>query len=141
MIFYSEKVNAFFDDNFKEAYEKANSWPEDAVEVSSEIHQEFGIDQPPEGKQRCFSRGKFKWVREVISLEDMKVSANLWRMSMLEKTDGIVSRHRDQLDMEEDTTLSGEEFKELLQFRKALRDWPDHRTYPKTRPSVPVSIT
>lgn len=141
MIFYSEKVNGFFDDKFKDAYETAGSWPEDAIEVSAETHQEFGINQPPDGKQRCFSRGKFKWVKEVISLENMKVSANLWRTAMLNKTDGIVARHRDQIDMEEDTTLTGAEFKELLQFRKSIRDWPDEKTYPKTRPSTPTSIT
>ena len=42
----------------------------------------------------------------------------------LMQTDSLVTRHRDQLDNSETTTLSAAEYTELLNYRKALRDFP-----------------
>ncbi|VEJ54298.1 tail fiber assembly protein [Pragia fontium] len=49
--FYSAHENAFFPAKFKEAYIAANTWPEDLLEVSVEIFNQYSI-QPPEGKIR-----------------------------------------------------------------------------------------
>lgn len=49
MILFSRSRIAFFDDCFKEGFDKAGTWPDDAVEITQEqylIHSRT----PPEGK-------------------------------------------------------------------------------------------
>lgn len=45
------------------------------------------------------------------------------RNQLLSDTDWLVTRHRDEKDEGSGTTLTAKQFKELLRYRKALRDW------------------
>lgn len=45
------------------------------------------------------------------------------RDQLLSETDWLVTRHRDEKDEGGGTTLTAKQFKELLRYRKALRDW------------------
>lgn len=45
------------------------------------------------------------------------------RNALLAETDWLVTRHRDEKDEGSGTTLTAKQFKELLRYRKALRDW------------------
>lgn len=49
---YSASLNAFYPLSLKPDYEKAGSWPDDAVEVSDESANEY-MAEPPEGKIRA----------------------------------------------------------------------------------------
>lgn len=60
MYFYSADNNAFYDDELKDAYLAAGSWPNDAVEVSNEVFVEF-ISTPPAGKVRAPVDGLPAW--------------------------------------------------------------------------------
>ncbi|MDD2047330.1 phage tail assembly chaperone [Pseudomonas putida] len=53
-----------------------------------------------------------------------------WRDERLLVTDGVVSRHRDELEEGSATTLSVEQYAELQAFRRALRDWPQVGEFP-----------
>lgn len=66
---------------------------------------------------------------------DLRAERNL----LLEECQWYCQRHRDQLDNSESTSLSGAEFTELLNYRKALRDWPEDETdiYARSAPSKP----
>lgn len=44
------------------------------------------------------------------------------RDSLVTRTDWLVQRHRDELDMQRATTMSAEAFAALLEYRQALRD-------------------
>ena len=60
-----------------------------------------------------------------------------WRNNVLQSTQWLVLRDAEELEMGEGTTLRSEEFKQLLTYRQALRDWPDNPDFPDTR-SRPV---
>ncbi|MCK9817784.1 hypothetical protein M1B35_27535 [Pseudomonas sp. MAFF 302046] len=49
-------------------------------------------------------------------------------------------RHRDQLEIEVQPALSGDQFKELLLHMQALRDWPQSSAFPnpEQRPPSPT---
>ncbi|WP_286673848.1 phage tail assembly chaperone [Pseudomonas sp. SK3(2021)] len=53
-----------------------------------------------------------------------------WRSKMLESTQWLVIRDNEELEMGEGTTLNTEQFKELLAYRQALRDWPSAIGFP-----------
>lgn len=60
MHFYSAKNNAFYDEGLMDSYVAANSWPDDAIEVSNEVFVEF-ISNPPAGKVRAPVDGLPAW--------------------------------------------------------------------------------
>ena len=45
------------------------------------------------------------------------------RNQLLADTDWLVTRHRDEKDEGSGTTLTAKQFKDVLRYRKALRDW------------------
>ncbi len=51
------------------------------------------------------------------------------RDSSIELTDWIVMRHRDELDIGGETTLTAQEFAEVLAYRSALRNFPKTLEY------------
>ncbi|ERH60364.1 phage tail assembly chaperone [Pseudomonas simiae] len=71
--------------------------------------------------------------------EQLAITERAWRDQALSVAIGLRDRHRDQLEIDAPTTLSGEQFKELLQYMQTLRDWPQSSGFPHTgRPSVPA---
>lgn len=60
-----------------------------------------------------------------------------WRKKALESTQWLVLRDVEEMEVGVGTTLRTEEFKELLAYRQALRDWPNDPEFPDTR-SRPV---
>ncbi|NTZ70593.1 phage tail protein [Pseudomonas protegens] len=65
-----------------------------------------------------------------------------WRSAELYATDGVVARHRDQVEAGATTALLGDQYKELQAYRQALRDWPQSADFPdvQRRPSAPPWI-
>lgn len=68
-----------------------------------------------------------------------------WRDSELFLTDGLVARHRDELEAGVATTLSAAEYESLQTYRRDLRNWPTTEEFPALtgRPVLvaPVSVT
>lgn len=66
-------------------------------------------------------------------------SERAWRDGELNGTDGLVARHRDQVESGGATTLNADEYKQLQSYRISLRDWPEATSFPKAtmRPSAP----
>lgn len=62
-----------------------------------------------------------------------------WRNSQLQSSEWLAARHRDESDLQGNTTLSAVQFVELLTYRQALRDWPAAEAFPDSpgRPGVP----
>ncbi|MBB1616330.1 MULTISPECIES: phage tail assembly chaperone [Pseudomonas] len=65
-----------------------------------------------------------------------------WRDSELTSLMWLRERHRDQLDIQAPTSIDGEQFKELLVYMQALRDWPQSMDFPDAylRPLAPPWI-
>lgn len=63
-----------------------------------------------------------------------------WRDAQLLQTDGVVARHRDQIEAGVETTLSASEFASVQQYRQQLRDWPVQQVFPQQalRPQLTV---
>lgn len=61
-----------------------------------------------------------------------------WRDAVLADTSWLRDRHRDQREIEVATTLSSEQFKELLVYMQGLRDWPQSPDFPNSE-GRPVS--
>ncbi|NWE16998.1 phage tail assembly chaperone [Pseudomonas yamanorum] len=69
-------------------------------------------------------------VAPVISDAEVQANERMWRDSEIQRISWVRDRHRDQLDMGLKTTLSAEQFKELLKYTQALRDWPQAESFP-----------
>ncbi|WP_353229222.1 phage tail assembly chaperone [Pseudomonas qingdaonensis] len=63
-----------------------------------------------------------------------------WRDAQVSGTEWLVNRHRDEQDMQLTTTLQSGQFADLLQYRQALRDWPQSELFPVSehRPVPPL---
>ncbi|KDD65579.1 phage tail protein [Pseudomonas mandelii PD30] len=62
-----------------------------------------------------------------------------WRDGQLAATDGVVSRHRDELEEDLETTLTPTQYTELQAYRRDLRNWPEAGEFPliEHRPPAP----
>ena len=62
-----------------------------------------------------------------------------WRDGQLAATDGVVSRHRDEIEDGSVTTLTVEQYAELQAYRRDLRNWPEAGEFPLSehRPPAP----
>lgn len=71
--------------------------------------------------------------------EQMQDSARLWRDAEIVRVSWLRDRHRDEVEIGGATTLSDEQYAELLAYIKALRDWPAKVEFPaeESRPVVP----
>lgn len=77
--------------------------------------------------------------------ELLAIAADLerqWRDAELTSLVWLRDRHRDQLEIGVTTTLTAEQFSELLVFMQALRDWPQSEVFPNTsaRPVPPAFL-
>ncbi|KIR18960.1 hypothetical protein PFLU4_05390 [Pseudomonas fluorescens] len=86
------------------------------------------------------SDGEF--VPPVINDSEQADAERMWRNTELQSTEWLVTRHRDEQDLAQETTLTTEQFAELLGYRLALRDWPQSEHFPDSqyRPVAPPWI-
>lgn len=76
------------------------------------------------------------------TVEDVVARERAWRGYELSSVKWLRERHRDQLEIEVAPTLSEAQFKELLVYMQALRDWPQSPDFPNSehRPVAPSWI-
>ncbi|POG02236.1 hypothetical protein BGP82_12875 [Pseudomonas putida] len=115
--------------------------PSDAVEVSIELYDAL-IDGRARGKDIDFTTlpPSLKDKPEVeLTTQQLATLERTWRDGVVSESEWLVSRHRDELDMQLDTTLTAPQFAELLVYRQALRDWPQSVGFPdqSLRPTEP----
>lgn len=77
------------------------------------------------------------------SVEVLVSNERVWRDGQLAATDGVVSRHRDELEEGLETTLTPTQYTELQAYRRALRNWPEAGEFPliEHRPPAPPWLT
>ena len=63
-----------------------------------------------------------------------------WRDGVITSCQWLRDRHRDEQDMQLPSTLTPEQFSELLAYRQGLRDWPQSELFPgiEHRPQPPT---
>ncbi|WP_404938355.1 phage tail assembly chaperone [Pseudomonas sp. JDS08PS003] len=118
------------------------SIPEDAVEISDALYLAV-IGNPAPGKVRAHDERGLPYLVDAPFVErDLSVEERIWRDAELASVMWLRERHRDQLEIEAPTTLTGEQFKELLVYMQSLRNWPQSLDFPQTelRPAPPSWI-
>jgi hypothetical protein len=85
----------------------------------------------------AFLNGVFS--QPVVDLEELVDIERAWRNAELSVTEWLVMRHRDERDLALGTTLTAEQFADLLGYRQTLRDWPVAEGFPgvEQRPVAP----
>jgi hypothetical protein len=117
--------------------------PDDAIEITDKRYEEV-IVNPANGKARSHDDKGLPILVDPLPLTVDVLSAQerLWRDSEIERVKWLRERHRDQLDIGEQTTLMPEQFSELLTYIQVLRDWPQSPDFPDSqhRPERPLWI-
>jgi len=113
--------------------------PGDAVDISESVF-ELVIANPEQGKVRAHDEKGLPYLVDApVVVPDSGVIERAWRDAELSSVIWLRDRHRDQLDIGSDTTLTVEQFAELLLYMQALRDWPQSADFPDSqyRPIAP----
>lgn len=117
------------------------SMPGDVVEITAEAHAAF-MAGPAQGKAIGWGEDGYPMLIEppVPSSEYFAEVERSWRDVQLAATDGVIVRHRDELEASVETTLSPARYTELQVYRRALRNWPEAREFPLIdhRPIAPA---
>lgn len=111
--------------------------PDDVIFISDEVFLSV-IGNPEPGKVRRHDADGVPYL--IGAPTDPAGDERAWRDSQVNATEWLVNRHRDELDMQLETTLLAAQFSELLKFRQALRDWPQSDLFPafESRPLAPT---
>jgi len=133
-----------FNDQFKKQYlliKDVHDIPKNAIEVKEALWVQ--ILQETDGIWTLQPDGSI--TKEPLPPLDQDVVAGIereWRDGVINRTQWLAARHRDEQDMVMPTTLTAEQFAELLSYRQALRDWPQLEAFPSTeqRPVAPPWI-
>lgn len=74
------------------------------------------------------------------TLAEQESAERIWRDLQLSLSDGVVSRHRDEVESGLATTLTAEQYTALQAYRRQLRDWPQGAEFPLVdhRPIAPA---
>ncbi|MGE8352820.1 MAG: phage tail assembly chaperone [Pseudomonas protegens] len=118
------------------------SMPADAVEITDELYMTV-IGNPPPGKVRAHDDQGLPYLIDAPEVVlDPATQERGWRDAELASVMWLRERHRDQLEIEAPTSIDGEQFKELLVYMQALRDWPQSTDFPDVqhRPAAPPWI-
>lgn len=134
MIFYSPSTGGFYDP-------AENSYvPEDALEITDEHHAVL-LEGPATGMRIVADSDGSLMLADPLPLPEEVLIANerSWRSDQLTATDGMVTRHRDELEEGSETTLSAVQYTKLQAYRRALRNWPEAGEFPliEHRPPAP----
>lgn len=118
--------------------------PANAVEITAEHHAEL-LAGESEGKVIAWGDDGYPVLVDppLPSPEFFAGVERAWRDGQLAATDGIVSRHRDELEEGLETTLTPTQYTELQAYRRALRNWPETGEFPliEHRPLAPLWLS
>ncbi|QGW77752.1 phage tail protein [Pseudomonas alkylphenolica] len=141
----SESRGGFFDTRIHgEVGSPGCSIPVGAKEVSDELYAELTAPRE-DGKLIYPDADGYPVLIDPPppSTEELAAIERQWRDERLMETDGVVSRHRDELEEGGTTTLTAEQYATLQAYRRALRGWPQVGEFPLIdhRPTEPQWLT
>lgn len=77
-MFYSENTGSFYPDGLARAYKESGCWPTDAIEVTAEEFQTYGLGRPPVGMRRgTDGDGHPTWVEIPLEPADSRRNCQL----------------------------------------------------------------
>jgi hypothetical protein len=130
------RITAFYDD----AWHAPSSIPAGAIEISDEDHEILIRGQTAGKCMALDADGSPAFVdHPPRPVEERMAIARRRRDRLLADSDGIVERHRDQVEEESPRTLSDEQYRAYMAYRRALRDLPEHPAFPDVEwPAAPA---
>jgi len=137
MIFYSASTGGFYDSDLHSVI------PDDRVQITKDERAAL-ISGESEGKVIVAGEngGPSLTERLPATSDDLAKLERKWRDGELASVLWLRERHRDQQEVGGDTSLSPEQFAELLVYLQELRDWPQASEFPDSlyRPVPPSWI-
>ncbi len=117
-------------------------------EVKKELGEELTenetlIPPPIEQLQNQPSYKQIRWSNELNNWEiydDTEIARQIFnrnRENKLKETDWMILRHQDEIARTVQTTLTNEQYQELLNYRQALRDMPEDPNFDIFNPQWP----
>jgi hypothetical protein len=137
-IFYHAATRSFFNT----VTHSVKSIPADAVEISRDLHA-YLLEGEAAGKTiRINVDGQPELVETEVDPQAKLMLERAWRDAEIVRVTWLRDRHRDEIELGAPTTITGEQYSELLAYIQALRDWPAHSDFPDTltRPAAPTWI-
>jgi len=139
-LYSSASTRAFYDS----AVHTTDQIPADAKEITKTLHQAL-----LEGVSGQTKRIDFSCHPPVLTdlpaptLSRLAEVERGWRDIQLRSTDDLVARHRDENELGAVNTLTQSGYAALMEYRKALRDWPASEQFPHAqhRPEPPPCVS
>lgn len=120
------------------------SWRGDPDTDRNEYAERGYIEAPyaPESTRYFWDAENREFYLPPLAAEEIAADEREWRDRELASVAWLRERHRDQVEIGGGTTLTAEQFQELLVYMQALRDWPQSEQFPviEHRPVVPSWI-
>ncbi|WP_289138884.1 phage tail assembly chaperone [uncultured Pseudomonas sp.] len=140
-FYFSPSTTAFFrSDIHGEPGSDDCSMPDDVLEVASEVFERM-LRVREEGGRVVPDEDGLPIAAPALlpTSEELAEKERRWRDQVISTSEWIVTRHRDEVDMGQETQITPEQFSELLRYRQALRDWPTAEGFPAAdlRPTRP----
>lgn len=120
-IFYSSFKNSWYPEDFLQDY---TYLPDDLIEISESVYEEFVLNPSPVGKKYKYIDGKFQWVDIEKSPEEFSIEEKYWRDCELQRADYELNKVQDS-DPKAIGTVG-----EWRNYRKELRNWPENKDFP-----------
>lgn len=140
-FYFSPSVTAFYRSDISgELGSDDCSMPDDVLEVSSELYERLLRVREQGGRVVPDENGIPIAAPALLpTSEQLAETERRWRDQVISTSEWIVTRHRDEVDMGQETQITPEQFSELLRYRQALRDWPTAEGFPAAdlRPTPP----
>ncbi|WP_426237514.1 phage tail assembly chaperone [Pseudomonas sp. TWP3-2] len=115
--------------------------PANAVAISDELYESLLL-APSRSKVIVPGPDGLPMEADLPPMSDEEAAATerSWRDAQLAESDGVVSRHRDEVEAGGATTLTAEQYTELQAYRQKLRKWPQGEEFPLVdhRPVAPT---
>ncbi|MQL46639.1 tail fiber assembly protein [Photorhabdus khanii] len=130
MYYYSVKMNAFYPVEMKQDYIDAGSLPNDIMEVSNDIYQEYAANNAPEGKYRIAGKnGLPEWADiPPPTKEELQQHAENKKQQLMVKAGEQMGPLQDAVDLKIATEAE----------EAALLEWKNYRVMLKR---VDTSVT
>ncbi|MFB4893347.1 tail fiber assembly protein [Enterobacter hormaechei subsp. hoffmannii] len=123
---YKEKYifsnNGFYPLSMRDVYLKAGSWPENGVEVDSDIFEEF-TGTPPEGKYRGQNeKGEPIWIDiPPPTLDELKASFESLRQQLLSEADVVTADWRTELALDDISDSDREKLSSWMKYKRQVK--------------------
>lgn len=136
--FYSPGETGFFDT----VIHAPEQIPADAIKVSPARRVEL-LHGLSHGQVIRVNGTELELVDPPQDPEYERAKERAWRDAAITQVSWLRERHRDELELQLSTTLTAEQFTELLAYLQLLREWPASEAFPniEQRPLAPLWLS